>query len=157
VALPMRLRTIVLTVLLVLTCGAALAQAGSYPKPPTGAWSLGGAGTGFTLKNQGKDVVLSKLHFRTSAEESCGGKPGPVEVLGSYKLKQFHRGGYTAWGVGRNESGTPGPMAAKFVVAGKTVSGSFYLTWNYEDVSSIIGGEAKFGDCSVYFLSGSPK
>jgi hypothetical protein len=137
------------------TAGAA--SAGSYPDPPIGAWTLGAPGSGFTLKSQGKSVVLSKLHFRTPADESCSEKPEPVKMLGSFKLKQFHRGGYTAWGIGRNEGGTPGPTAARFVLGGKTVSGSFYMTWNYEDVTRIIGGEASFGDCSVYFLSATPK
>jgi hypothetical protein len=80
-----------------------------------------------------------------------------VKVLGSYALKQFHRAGYTAWGVGKNVGGEPIYMGAKTVVGGETVNGSFYLLWNYQDPSEIFRAGAKFGDCAIEFTSGGPK
>lgn len=138
---------------------AAGARAG-YPKPPLGAWKLEGIGAGFTLKNgsgssQGQ-VILSNLHFRGAEDEFCP-LQGSVKVLGTYPLKQFRRGGYTAWGIGRNGGGEPTYTAAKMVVGGKTVAGSFYLLWNYQDPGEIFGGGAKLGDCSLEFRSGAPK
>jgi hypothetical protein len=151
-----RARNVALAALGAALLCVGLAQA-SYPKPPTGPWKLGPPGSGFTLKDAKGKVVLGNLHFRSPAEESCPEKPGPVKVLGSYPLKQFHRGGYTAWGVGKNVGGEPGYMAAKFVVAGKTVNGSFYLTWDYSNPGRIIRGAAEFGSCRTEFLTGSPK
>lgn len=154
-----RLRIFAAALVLVLAC-AAVAQARAYPKPPLGAWKLDGSGAGFTLKNgSGKSkgqVVLSNLHFRGPGDEFCSEK-GPVQVLGTYALKQFHRGGYTAWGVGKNAGGEPTYMGAKLVVAGKTVIGSFYLLWNFQDPSEIFSGGAKFGDCAIEFTGGGPK
>jgi hypothetical protein len=110
---------LLLAVLAALLC-AGLAQARSYPTPPTGPWTLG-TGAGFTLKAAGKGKVsLTSLHLRSPVgEEVCPAKSVPVKVLGTYALKQFHRGGYTAWGVGKNVGGEPGDMAAKLVVAAR--------------------------------------
>lgn len=147
-------------VLLLVLVGAAVAQGRAYPKPPLGAWKLEGSGAGFTLKNgSGKtkgQVVLANLHFRSPADESCSAQ-GSVKVLGTYALKLFHRGGYTAWGVGKNAGGEPTYMGAKMVVGGETVNGSFFLLWNYQDPSEIFSAGAKFGDCTIELGSGSPK
>lgn len=154
-----RLRIFTSACLLVLVC-AAVAQARSYPKPPLGAWQLESPGSGFTLKNgSGKSkgqVILSNLHFRSPGDESCAVK-GTVKVLGTYTVKQFHRGGYTAWGVGKNAGGEPTYTAAKMVVGGKTEAGSFFLLWNYQDPSEIFSGGAKFGECTLDFYGGGPK
>jgi hypothetical protein len=148
---------LLLAVLAALLC-AGLAEARAYPTPPTGPWTLG-TGAGFTLKQQSKSkVVLSNLHFRSPVgEEVCPAKAEPVKVLGTYALKQFHRGGYTAWGIGKNVGGEPGDMAAKLVVGGKKVNGSFHLLWNYADPRAILGGSAEFGECRVEFTGGKPK
>lgn len=153
-----RLRSILLLAVLVAVFCAGIAVARSYPTPPTGPWTLG-TGAGFTLKSAGKGgVALSSLHLRSPVgEDSCPPKSVPVKVLGSYALKQFHRGGYTAWGVGKNVGGEPGDMAAKLVVGGKNVNGSFHLLWNYADVRAILGGSVEFGDCRVEFTGGKPK
>ena len=149
----------VLVVLLALV-GAAVVQARAYPKPPLGAWKLEGSGAGFTLKNGSGSskgqVVLSNLHFRGPAGEFCP-LQGSVKVVGTYALKLFHRGGYTAWGVGKNAGGEPTYMAAKMTAGGKTVNGSFYLLWNYQDPSAIISAGVKLDECSIEFGSGSPK
>lgn len=153
-----RPRSILLLAVLVALLCAGLAQARTYPAPPIGPWTLG-TGAGFTLKSAGKGkVVLSSLHLRSPVgEESCPAKAVPVKVLGTYALKQFHRGVYTAWGVGKNVGGEPGDMAAKLVVGGKKVSGSFHLLWNYADPKEILGGAVEFGECRVEFTGGKPK
>jgi hypothetical protein len=153
----MLIATIVVAVLGI----AAMAQA-SYPKPPTGPWSLG-PGSGFTLKS-GKGakkgtIFLSDFHFKIAAAEACEGAPGAAKltVLGSFPLKQFHRGGYTAWGVGKNVGGEPGYTPVKVAAEGKTLSGGLYVTWNYEDVTRLIRGGVAIGDCSYEFFTGAPK
>lgn len=156
-----RLRMLAAAFVLVLAlAGAAIAQARAYPKPPLGAWKLGGSGSGFTLKNGSGSakgqVVLTNLHLRSPGDEFCP-LQGSVRVLGSYALKQFHRAGYTAWGVGKSAGGEPTYMAAKMVAGGKTVNGSFYLLWNYQDPSQIFSGGIKLEGCSVEFTSGAPK
>ncbi|HEY2715357.1 MAG TPA: hypothetical protein VGI73_03975 [Solirubrobacterales bacterium] len=154
-----RLKLFAAAVALLVLASATIAQARSYPKPPLGAWQLE-AGAGFTLKNgSGKSkgqVVLSNLHFRSPGGEYCPAQ-GSVKVLGSYPLKLFRRGGYSAWGVGKNAGGEPTYMAAKMVVGGKTESGSFFLLWNYQDPSQVFSGGAKFGECTLEFFGGGPK
>lgn len=64
-----------------------LAQARSYPTPPTGPWTLG-TGAGFSLKAQSKSrIVLSSLRFRSPSEESCPADPGPVKFLGQLRVE----------------------------------------------------------------------
>ena len=156
-----RLKTAAATITVAMLAIAAIAQA-SYPKPPTGPWSIA-PGSGFTLKN-GKGakkgtVYLSDFHFKISAAEPCDRAPGAtkLKVLGSFPLKQFHRGGYTAWGVGKNVGGEPGYAPVKVSAEGKTLNGSLYLTWNYEDVTRLIRGGVAIGDCSYEFSTGAPK
>lgn len=137
---------------------AAIAMA-AYPKPPTGAWTLG-PGNGFTLANgkgsQKGKVLLANLHAKLGSD--CSTAPGAtVKVLGKYPLKLFRRGGYTAWGVGKNVGGEPTYMNAQVVLGGQTVSGSFYLLWDYQDPSAIFRGGIKAGSCGVEFTSGKPK
>lgn len=137
-----------------------LASAAS-PKPPTGAWTLGpGPGSGFNLANgkgskRGK-TILSSLHAKLGSE--CVEAPGgTVKVLGSFPLKQFSRGGYSAWGVGKDAGGEPTYMSAQVSLAGKTISGSFYLLWDYSNPRKIFRGGIKAGACTVEFTSGKPK
>lgn len=159
-AVVTRLRILVAALAVFVLASVAVAEAASYPKPPLGAWKLEGSGAGFSLKNGSGNakgqVVLSNLHFRGPAGEFCP-LQGPVKVLGTYALKLYHRGGYTAWGVGKNAGGEPTYMAAKMTVGGKTVNGSFYLLWNYQDPSAIISGGVKLSGCSIEFGSGAPK
>jgi hypothetical protein len=153
------------TVLVVIVVAALLIAAtvqASYPKPPTGPWSIA-PGSGFTLKNGkgGKKgtVFLSDFHFKIPGAEPCEGAPNAtkVKVLGSFPLKQFHRGGYTAWGVGKNVGGEPGYAPVKVSAEGKTLDGELYLTWNYEDVTRLIRGAIAIGNCSYEFFTGAPK
>lgn len=137
---------------------AAIASA-AYPKPPTGPWTLG-PGSGFTLANgkgsQKGKVILANLHAKLGSD--CSTAPGAtVKVLGKYPLKLFRRAGYTAWGVGKNAGGEPTYMNAQVVLGGQTVSGSFYLLWDYQDPSAIFRGGIKAGSCAVEFTSGKPK
>ena len=152
-----------LRIALPLVLAAALAVASialaAYPKPPTGAWTLG-PGSGFTLANgkgsQKGKVILANLHAKLGSE--CSSTPGATaKVLGKFPLKQFRRGGYTAWGVGKNVGGEPTYTAAQVVLGGETVQGSFYLLWDYQDPSTIFRGGIKAGSCSVEFTSGKPK
>jgi hypothetical protein len=91
--------------------------------------------------------------------EACEGAPGAttLKVLGSFPLKQFHRGGYTAWGVGKNVGGEPSYMPVKVAAEGKTLSGYLYVTWNYADVTRLIRGGVAISDCTYEFSSGAPK
>lgn len=139
---------------------AAIAAA-AYPKPPTGAWTLGpGSGNGFTLANgkgsQKGKVILANLHAKLGSD--CSAAPGAtVRVLGRYPLKLFRRGGYTAWGVGKNAGGEPTYMNAQVALGGETVTGSFYLLWDYQDPSAIFRGGIKAESCGIEFTSGKPK
>jgi hypothetical protein len=137
---------------------AAIAAA-AYPKPPTGAWTLG-PGSGFTLANgkgsQKGKVILANLRAKLGSD--CSTAPGAtVKVLGKYPLKLFRRGGYTAWGVGKNAGGEPTYVNAQVVLGGKSLTGSFYLLWDYQDPSAIFRGGIKAESCGVEFTSGKPK
>ncbi|HEU5252269.1 MAG TPA: hypothetical protein VFU16_02955 [Solirubrobacterales bacterium] len=133
--------------------------AGAGSKPPTGAWTLG-PGSGFSLVNgkgsQKGKLVLVGLHAKLGSE--CTSAPGAtVKVLGRYPLKQFRRGGYSAWGVGKDAGGEPTYMNAQVVLGGDTVQGSFYLLWDYSNPSKVFRGGIKAGSCGVEFTSGKPK
>src|SRR5690348_1727268 len=110
---------------------ASPALAGSS-KPPAGAWTLG-PGSGFNLATgkgspRGK-TILSSLHAKLGGE--CTAAPGATaRVLGRYPLKQFRRGGYSAWGVGKDAGGEPTYMSAKVTLGGAATNGSFYLLWD---------------------------
>jgi hypothetical protein len=151
---------IVIVLAVAAALGAVSVAAAAYPKPPTGAWTLG-SGSGFNLAggkgSQRGRVILTNLHAKLGSE--CASAPGAttVKVLGKYPLKQFHRGGYTAWGVGKDIGGEPGYMTAQVVLGGETVNGSFYLLWDYSNPKRILGGGVKAGSCSVEFTSGKPK
>ena len=155
-----RLRILAAALAALLLVSVSVAAAAPYPKPPLGAWELEGSGAGFSLKNgSGKSkgqVVLSNLRFRGSGDEFCPSRDS-VKVLGSYPLKQYHRAGTTAWGVGKNAGGEPTYTAAKMVVGGETVDGSFYLLWNYQDPAQILKGGFKLDGCTIELGSGSPK
>ncbi len=146
---------------------AAVADA-SYPKPPLGAWTLGsgdgftGGGSGFTLKNgrgsKKSKVFLSNFHLMLNAEPECEVAPKAiVEVPGSFALKQFHRGGYSAWGIGKNAGGEPSYASTRVLVEGKPVKGYFYMLWDYADPSVVFRGGVAFGSCTLEFNGGAPK
>lgn len=139
---------------------AASVAAASSPKPPTGAWTLG-PGSGFTLASgkgsQRGKLILSNLHAKLATECASAPEAKTVKVLGKYPLKQFSRGGYSAWGVGKNAGGEPTYMAAKVVLGGETVTGSFYLLWDYSNPRKVFRGGIKAGTCSTEFTSGKPK
>lgn len=80
-----------------------------------------------------------------------------VRVLGRYALTTFTRGGYTAWGVGKNSGGDVTPCAGRVKVAGKTYNGSFYVVWNYANPKQVLGGSIEFGPCLSQFAYGHPK
>ena len=154
-----RLRISIVLAVVAVLAAVAVASA-SYPKPPTGAWALG-PGSGFNLASgkgsQRGKVILSNLHAKLGSE--CASAPGAttVKVLGTYPLRQFRRGGYTAWGVGKDIGGEPGYTSAQVVLGGEVVQGSFYLLWDYSNPKRILGGGVKAGSCSVEFTSGKPK
>ena len=137
---------------------ASVASASSS-KPPTGAWTLG-PGSGFNLANgkgskKGK-LILSNLHAKLDSE--CAEAPGgAAKVLGSFPLRQFHRGGYSAWGVGKDAGGEPTYMNAQISLDGKTMSGSFYLLWDYSNPRKIFRGGIKAATCTIEFTSGKPR
>ena len=156
-----RLKAVVAIAALAGLLTAGLAQA-SYPKPPTGPW-LSAPGSGFTLKKgQGAKrnvIYLSNFHVKPEAGSACAeaSEGGSVKVLGSFPLKQFHRGGYTAWGVGKNVGGEPGYGTARVSAGGKTVDGGLYVTWNYENPSEVLRGGVQFGECTLEFFGAKPK
>ena len=152
-------RTALALVAVVALVAASVASAASS-KPPTGAWTLG-AGSGFTLTNgkgsQRGKLILSSLHAKLASECASAPEAKTVKVLGAYPLKQFRRGGYSAWGVGKNAGGEPTYMAAQVVLGSETVTGSFYLLWDYSNPSKVFRGGIKAGSCSIEFTSGKPK
>jgi hypothetical protein len=138
----------------------ALAQAAGTSKPPLGPWAAEGQVI-FTLekglgKYKGK-VLLTDYRLRTEVQVGCPDQSTVARVLGRYPLKKFSRAGYTAWGVGRNVSGEPGPQPAKVKVGGEIYSGSFYVVWNYEDPAESLGGSIEFADCRTEFTFAKPK
>lgn len=163
-----RLR-LVAAALAVIAVGATAAVAGaSYPKPPTGPWSLGsgsgftGSASGFTIKNgkgsKRSQVFLSNFHLKLDAESECEEAPkAMVKVPAAFALKQFHRGGYSAWGIGKNAGGEPYYAPTRVLVEGKSVKGYFYMLWNYSDPSVVMRGGVAFGSCTLEFNGGAPK
>ena len=153
-----RVRLAILVATLAALVAVPLASAAST-KPPVGAWTLG-PGSGFKLTDgkgskRGK-LILSGLHAKLGSE--CAEAPGgTAKVLGSYPLKQFRRGGYTAWGVGKEAGGEPTYMNARVSLDGKSAGGSFYLLWDYSNPRKVFRGGIKAGACSVEFTSGKPK
>ena len=154
----MRARLVLIAVALAALTVVPLALAASS-KPPAGAWTLG-PGSGFSLAagkgSQKGKLILSSLHAKLGSE--CTSAPGATaKVLGKYPLKQFRRGGYSAWGVGKDAGGEPTYMNAKVTLGGETLTGSFYLLWDYSNPSKIFRGGIKAGDCSIEFTTGKPK
>jgi hypothetical protein len=154
-------RTALALAAVVVLVTASVAVAASS-KPPTGAWTLGpGSGSGFNLTNgkgsQRGKLILSSLHAKLASECASAPEAKTVKVLGTYPLKQFRRGGYSAWGVGKNVGGEPTYMAAQVMLGSETVTGSFYLLWDYSNPRKIFRGGVKAGSCSIEFTSGKPK
>jgi hypothetical protein len=141
---------------------AASIASAAASKPPTGAWTLGpGSGSGFNLTSgkgsQRGKLILSNLHAKLASECASAPEAKTLKVLGTYPLKQFSRGGYSAWGVGKNAGGEPTYMAAQVMLGSETVTGSFYLLWDYSNPKKIFRGGIKAGSCSIEFTSGKPK
>lgn len=139
---------------------AALAQAAGIKKPPLGPWASEGRVI-FTLKkgagkHKGK-VLLTDYRLRTEVVVGCPDQPTVARVLGRYPLKKFSRAGYTAWGVGKNVSGEPGPQPAKVKADGQVYNGSFYVTWNYENASQVSRAVIEFGDCRTELVFAKPR
>lgn len=138
--------------------GAVAASAGQSKQPPLGAWKVSGGAGGFSLKKgKGGKVLLSNFHLRTPALEACESREANVRVLGSYPLKTFSRGGYTAWGVGKNQGGDAVEQAGRVEFGGKARNGGFYVIFDYENPREAIGGSISFGDCRAEFSFATPK
>jgi hypothetical protein len=138
----------------------ALAQAAGIKKPPLGPWASEGRVI-FTLKKgfgkyKGK-VLLTDYRLRTEVVVGCPEEPVVARVLGRYPLKKFSRGGFTAWGVGRNIGGEPGPQPAKVKVADRVYNGSFYVLWNYENASQVSRAAIEFDGCRTELVFAKPK
>lgn len=151
--------TIAVVVLAVLALGA-LAQAAGTSKPPLGPWVAEGRVI-FTLKkglgkHKGK-VLLGDYRLRTEVQVGCPDTSTEARVLGRYPLKKFSRAGYTAWGVGKNVSGEPGPQPAKVKADGRIYDGSFYVLWNYENASQVSRAVIEFDDCRTELVFAKPK
>lgn len=140
---------------------AALVQAASIKKPPTGPWTVPGTAGGFTLKSgkgsQKGKVVLASFKLTTGVVSGCPEVPIVAKVVGKYPLRTFTRGGYTAWGVGKNQGGDVTPMPGSVSAGGKTYSGSFYLVWDYSDPHQVIGGSIEFDSCRTELTFAHPK
>lgn len=156
----MKLLRNVLALLAVAVLAVAAVASAASSKPPTGAWTLG-PGSGFTLANgkgsQRGKLILSSLHAKLAAECASAPEAKTVKVLGKYPLKQFRRGGYSAWGVGKDAGGEPTYMNAQVVLGSETVQGSFYLLWDYSNPRKVFRGGIKAGSCAVEFTAGKPK
>lgn len=139
---------------------AAVGQAAGVKKPPLGPWASEGRVI-FTLKkgfgkHKGK-VLLTDYRLRTEVVVGCPDQPTVARVLGRYPLKKFSRAGYTAWGVGRNVGGEPGPQPAKVKADGQVYNGSFYVLWNYENASQVSRAVIEFADCRTELVFAKPK
>jgi hypothetical protein len=139
---------------------ATLAQATGTSKPPLGPWASEGRVI-FTLKKgtgkyKGK-VLLTDYRLRTEVVVGCPDQPAVARVLGRYPLKKFSRAGYTAWGVGRNVSGEPGPQPAKVKVEDQIYNGSFYVLWNYENARQVSRAVIEFDGCRTELVFAKPK
>jgi hypothetical protein len=109
-----------------------------------------------SVKYKGK-VLLTDYHLRTEVQVGCPDQPVVARVLGRYPLKTFSRAGYTAWGVGRNVGGEPGPQPAKVNVDGEIHNGSFHVLWNYENARQVSRAAIEFGDCRTELVFARPK
>ncbi|HET7445143.1 MAG TPA: hypothetical protein VFJ57_10840 [Solirubrobacterales bacterium] len=154
-----RLAPIAVALIAVFALGGAVAASAGQPKqPPAGAWKVSGGVGGFTLKKgKGGKVLLTNFHLRTPAYEACESKEATARVVGSYSLKTFTRGGYTAWGVGKNKGGDAVEQAGKVEFGGKVRDGGFYVIFDYENPRQAIGGSISFGDCRAEFAFATPK
>ncbi|HEX6153550.1 MAG TPA: hypothetical protein VFZ19_08525 [Solirubrobacterales bacterium] len=151
--------TVAVAVIAVLALGA-LAQAAGSSKPPLGPWASEGQVI-FTLKKglgkyKGK-ILLTDYRLRTEVQVGCPDQPTVARILGRYPLKKFSRAGYTAWGVGKNVSGEPGPQPAKVKADGQIYDGSFYVLWNYENASQVSRAVIEFDDCRTELVFAKPK
>jgi hypothetical protein len=138
----------------------SLAQAAGIKKPPLGPWASEGRVI-FTLKKgfgkyKGK-VLLTDYRLRTEVVVGCPDQPTVARVLGRYPLKKFSRGGFTAWGVGRNVGGEPGPQPAKVKVADRVYNGSFYVLWNYENAAQVSRAVIEFDGCRTELVFAKPR
>ena len=139
---------------------AALAQATGIPKPPLGPWASEGRTIFVLKKGQGKHkgkVLLTDYRLRTEVQVGCPEEPTVARVQGRYPLKKFSRGGYTAWGVGRNVGGEPGPQPAKVKAGDQVYNGSFYVLWNYENATQVSRAVIEFDDCRTELVFAKPK
>lgn len=158
--LVLRAKTTIAVVVIAALALASLAQAAGPSKPPLGPWAAEGRVI-FTLKKgagkyKGK-VLLTDYRLRTEVVVGCPDQPTVARVLGRYPLKKFSRAGFTAWGVGRNVSGEPGPQPAKIKVEDQVYNGSFYVLWNYENVRQVSRAVIEFGDCRTELVFAKPK
>jgi hypothetical protein len=146
---------------------AAAVALASYPKPPTGAWSLNPGGSFKVVGGHGKRKnrrYVKAVHLTSAYGISCPEKPVNLRVLGRFPLVKFTRGGYVAWGVGRNAPSSPDgylPVAAKLVVRGHKVNGKFDLVFAYDNVRQVLGGDVRVkldgANCLAQVISGHPK
>jgi hypothetical protein len=160
VAAVHRLRFTIAAVAIAVLALVALAQAAGIKKPPLGPWASEGRVI-FTLKkglgkHKGK-VLLTDYRLRTEVVAGCPEQPVVARVLGRYPLKKFSRGGFTAWSVGKDIGGEPGPQAAKVTVDGQVHNGSFYVLWNYENVSQVSRAAIEFDECRTELVFAKPK
>jgi hypothetical protein len=134
--------------------------AAKLQSPKTGPWvtQSDGSGGGFTIKKAGKKLLLANYHLLTGEYSGCPEKPTKVSVVGKYPLKVFSRGGYSTYGVGKNQGGDVVPMKAKVRAEGKVQTGSFYVVWDYAKIrTDVIGGSISFGGCETQLLFAHPK
>lgn len=139
---------------------AAPTQATAPSKPPLGPWASEGQVV-FTLKkgtgkHKGK-VLLTDFRLSIPDYPVCPTGGRSLRVLGRYPLKKFSRAGFTAWGVGRNVAGEPGPQPAKVEVNGRSSNGSFYVLWNYENASQVSRAVIELGECRAELVFAKPK
>lgn len=117
------------------------AEAASPAKPRTGPWKLDYGS--FALKKQGHKLVIVNFKYRFTNYAGCpSGKIAKIQA----KLPIKNTGGiYRTYIFGKLKGNTVYPVKVPMKVDGKPVkNGKLALTWQYDDLTKILGGSVGF-------------
>ena len=143
--------------------GASVALSAMSP-PKLGTWKLiatAPAGGSLQLvRGSGKhrsSYYLQKIKGTTGIVVGCPATSTTVTVEGKLKLRTFSSGGYTSWGVGKQDpkaTNTIRETPVTVVVDGKRQAGGFYAVWDASNPKLILATALTVGDCHTYFTYG---
>jgi hypothetical protein len=161
----MRRLLLVLAAIAVLGAVGATAAMSAMSPPKLGKWKLIGTapvGGGFQLvRGTGKhrsSYYLQKIKGTTATNAvGCPAASTTVTVEGRLKLRTFMSGGYTSWGVGKQDpkaTNTIRETPVTVLVDGKRQAGGFYAVWDATNPKLILATGLAVGGCHTYFTYG---